>query len=71
MPKVGPLFVLLAGLGAAAWAQLAQPSREIPLYPGVAPDSENWKYSERIAGTPERPQARNIVRPVLLYYPAG
>ncbi len=60
----------LAGLAAAAWAQLAPPAKEIPLYPGVAPGSENWKYSERTAGTPEKPQAQNIVRPVLLYYPA-
>jgi acetyl esterase/lipase len=36
----------------------------------VAPGSENWKYPEKTAGTPERPQAQNIVRPVLLYYPA-
>ncbi|MEP6914963.1 MAG: dienelactone hydrolase family protein [Acidobacteriota bacterium] len=50
---------------------LAQaPAREIPLYPGVAPGSENWHYEERTAGTPDKPQAQNIVRPVLLYYPA-
>jgi len=61
---------LLAGLAVAAWAQLAPPAREIPLYPGVAPGSENWQYPEKAAGTPERPQAQNIVRPVLLYYPA-
>ena len=61
---------LLAGLAVAAWAQLAPPAREIPLYPGVAPGSENWNYPEKAAGTPERPQAQNIVRPVLLYYPA-
>jgi acetyl esterase/lipase len=51
-------------------AQLAPPAREIFLYPGVAPGSENWKYAEKAAGTPDRPQAQNIVRPVLLYYPA-
>jgi acetyl esterase/lipase len=61
---------LLTGCAVAAWAQLAPPSREIPLYPGVAPGSENWNYPEKTAGTPERPQAQNIVRPVLLYYPA-
>ncbi len=54
----------------AAFAQLAPPARELPLYPGVAPGSENWHYSEKTAGTPQRPQAQNIVRPVLLYYPA-
>jgi acetyl esterase/lipase len=61
---------MLIGLAAAGRAQLAPPAREIPLYAGVAPGSENWKYPERTAGTPERPQAQNIVRPVLMYYPA-
>jgi acetyl esterase/lipase len=61
---------ILAQLAVAGWAQLAPPAREIPLYPGVAPGSENWNYPERTAGTPESPQAQNIVRPVLLYYPA-
>jgi acetyl esterase/lipase len=61
---------ILAQLAVAGWAQLAPPAREIPLYPGVAPGSENWNYPERTAGTPESPQAQNIVRPVLRYYPA-
>lgn len=62
--------LFLAALAAAGWAQLAPPAREIPLYPGVAPGSEKWNYPEKTAGTPEMPQAQNIVRPVLLYYPA-
>jgi hypothetical protein len=53
-----------------AMAQSAGPAREIPLYPGVAPGSENWHYEERAAGTAANPQAQNIVRPALLYYPA-
>jgi acetyl esterase/lipase len=61
---------ILAGLTVPGWAQIAPPVREIPLYQGVAPGSENWNYSERAAGTADRPQAQNIVRPVLLYYPA-
>ena len=65
-----PKTCILAGLAVAGWAQLAPPVREIPLYPGVAPGSENWNYPERSAGTADRPQAQNIVRPVLLYYPA-
>ena len=44
-----------------------QPGR---LYPGVAPGSEKWTYPEIAGGTADRPQALNIVRPVLLYYPA-
>jgi acetyl esterase/lipase len=53
-----------------AMAQSPGPVREIPLYPGVAPGSENWHYEERAAGSAGNPQAQNIVRPVLLYYPA-
>src|SRR5215467_3594294 len=65
-----PSILMLAGLSVAGWSQLATAAREIPLYPGVAPGSENWNYPEKAAGTPDRPQAQNIVRPVLLYYPA-
>ena len=65
-----PKVFILAGLTVAGWTQMAPPVREIPLYPGVAPGSENWNYSERSAGTADRPQAQNIVRPVLLCYPA-
>jgi acetyl esterase/lipase len=60
----------MAGWALAGWGQLAPPAKEIPLYSGVAPGSENWNYSEKTSGTAERPQAQNIVRPVLLYYPA-
>lgn len=70
MRRILPCLILLTGLAAAAWAQLAPPAREILLYDGVAPGSENWNYPERTAGTADRPQAQNIVRPVLLYYPA-
>ncbi len=65
-----PTICVLAGMAVDGWAQLAPPAREIPLYPGVAPGSENWTYAERSAGTADRPQAQNIVRPVLLYYAA-
>jgi len=63
------ICILTIAAGALA-QQLPAPAREIPLYPGVAPGSENWHYEERAAGTPDKPQAQNIVRPVLLYYPA-
>jgi acetyl esterase/lipase len=45
-------------------------AREIPLYPGVAPGSENWNYSESTREGPAGPAAINVVRPVLLYFPA-
>jgi acetyl esterase/lipase len=65
-----PRICLLGGLAVAGRAQLAPPVREIPLYSGVAPGSENWNYPEKSAGTADRPQAQNIVRPVMLFYPA-
>src|SRR4051794_29005580 len=61
---------IMAALAVPGWAQLPPAAREIPLYPGIAPGSEKWSYAEIVAGTPEKPQAQNIVRPVLLYYPA-
>ena len=51
-------------------AQLPAPAKEIPLYPGVAPGSGNWHYEERAAGTADKPQVQNVVKPELLYYPA-
>ena len=70
MLRAGLLLCVLTGLAAVGWAQLPPAVREIPIYSGVAPGSEKWNYPEKAAGTPERPQAQNIVRPVLLYYPA-
>lgn len=67
LPRV---CVLLTAMAVSGSAQLAPPAREIPLYSGVAPGSEKWNYSEKTAGSPDRPQAQNIVRPVLLYYAA-
>src|SRR5260370_4320099 len=58
------------GLAVAGWAERGPPAREIPLYPGVAPGSEKWNYPERAAGTQDSPKLKNIVRQVLLYYPA-
>ena len=63
-------FAIFACFAMNAMAQSPAPAREIPLYPGVAPGSENWHYEERAAGTAANPQAQNIVRPALLYYPA-
>ena len=71
MRRVGPRLVLLAGLAVAGSAQLAPPAREIPLYAGVAPGSENWTYPERAAGTPDRPQAQNIVAARVALLPGG
>ena len=64
---------LAAGL-VAAWTclgEVAAPQREIALYPGVAPGSEKWDWSERTITNPRgMPIVQNVVHPVLQYYPA-
>jgi acetyl esterase/lipase len=61
---------LFAAMTASA-QQLAPPVKEIALYSGVAPGSENWTWTERSAKSATgTPMAQNVVRPVLLYYPA-
>jgi dienelactone hydrolase len=75
-----PLAVLLAtwagpasaqGPGAAPSAGAKQAAEEIPLYPGAAPGSEKWDWSERSATSPRGlPIVTDVVRPVLLHYPA-
>ncbi len=51
-------------------AELPPPAKVIALYPGVAPGSENWTWPEREGVIWNMPMAENVVRPVLLYYPA-
>jgi len=65
-------LLLLAVLSGGAFAaELAQPAREIPLYEGVAPGSENWNWSERVVASANgMPIVQNVVHPVLQYYPA-
>jgi acetyl esterase/lipase len=48
----------------------APPAKEIALYPGAAPGSEDWTWDERAAGSPNNPTVQNVVHPVLMYYPA-
>jgi hypothetical protein len=69
------LAVLLSALGVAAQgaapSPAPQPAKEIPLYPGVAPGSEKWSWSERTTTNPKgQPMVKDVVRPVLLHYPA-
>ena len=46
-------------------------AQEIPLYPGAAPGSEKWDWSERSVTSPSGlPIVTDVVRPVLLHYPA-
>ena len=75
-------LVILVGIAALAnsnpsCAQTEQPppmfgaAKELPLYPGIAPGSEKWDYSEVIVQGKSGPQVKNVVRPTLLYFPAA
>jgi acetyl esterase/lipase len=49
----------------------ASAAKEIPLYPGVAPGSEKWDWEERsVTNSKGLPIVTDVVRPVLLHYPA-
>lgn len=70
-------FIIAAIWFAAAPFMIAQPTeplprpdREIPLYDGVPPGSEAWKFEERTIfnTTVGLEFTRNVVRPALLYY---
>src|SRR4051794_33362213 len=58
-------------LMAASAQQLAPPAREIALYPGAAPGSEEWNWTETQTATANgMPMVQNVVHPVLQFYPA-
>ena len=68
-----PLAGLLLTCAGMAFAETpaAAPAKEIPLYPGAAPGSESWDWTERTITTPSgMPIAMDVVKPVLLHYPA-
>ena len=56
--------------GSTPGTMLPNPAKVIELYSGVAPGSENWNWEERTTGSPNSPKVQNVVRPVLMYYPA-
>ena len=63
-------LILAGGSAASAQSPTAQPA-EIPLYPGVAPGSEKWDWQEKSVTRPNgMPIVTDVVRPVLLHYPA-
>jgi len=54
-----------------SWILAGRSQTEIPLYPGAAPGSEKWDWSERaVTNKTGLPMAQDVVRPVLLHYPA-
>jgi acetyl esterase/lipase len=57
--------------GAAPPPPARDAAQEIPLYPGAAPGSEKWDWSEKSAtNRAGMPMVSDVVRPVLLHYPA-
>jgi acetyl esterase/lipase len=70
-----PLAILLLAWTGLASGQAPDPApkaaKEIPLYPGAAPGSEKWDWAERsVTNKAGRPMVTDVVRPVLLHYPA-
>jgi acetyl esterase/lipase len=70
-----PLLWTGAALAQAPDAAPSPPTQnaasEISLYPGAAPGSEAWDWSERSVNNPRGlPMVQDVVRPVLLHYPA-
>ena len=69
------ILVILIAASADSFAQTTTSttfgeSKELSLYPGVAPGSEKWDYSEVVVQGKSGPQLKNVVRPTLLYFPA-
>ena len=66
-------FASEAGSGHYLWVMKREASApaEIALYPGVAPGSEKWDWQEKSVTRPNgMPIVSDVVRPVLLHYPA-
>jgi acetyl esterase/lipase len=58
------------GAGDPHAAPAQKPAREIPLYPGAAPGSEKWDWSEKsTTDRAGRPIVSDVVKPVVLHYP--
>jgi acetyl esterase/lipase len=67
LPQLSAVFLLLIWLAPV----LAASPAEIPLYPEAAPGSEKWDWSERaVTNKTGLPMVQDVVRPVLLHYPA-
>jgi acetyl esterase/lipase len=65
------LAAALSDPGRASAQQSKDVAKQIPLYPGAAPGSERWDWSERSVTSPTgRPIVQDVVRPVLLHHPA-
>ena len=65
------IICLIALTWASAANAQAPSTSEIPLYPGAAPGSEKWDWEEKSVTTANGlPIVTDVVRPVLIHYPA-
>lgn len=65
------LSTVFAGLICVQADDAGKTKAEIPLYPGAAPGSEKWDWNERLITTASgMPIAQDVVKPVLIHYPA-
>jgi hypothetical protein len=68
LPQAIAVFLLSTWIAPVVAAETA---KELPLYPGAAPGSEKWDWSERAVTTQTGlPMVQDVVRPVLLHYAA-
>ncbi len=64
---LGLLTLLISAIVSPAQSEI----KEIPLYEGIAPGSEKWDWTERsLTSGNGLPMVADVVRPVLLHYPA-
>jgi acetyl esterase/lipase len=64
------LASILCCPGRAPAGESSAAEKEVPLYSGAAPGSEKWDWSERSTTNTLGPVVTDVVRPVLLHYPA-
>jgi acetyl esterase/lipase len=65
------MTAIVIAWSSAVFAQAPPSPAEIPLYPGTAPGSEKWDWEEKSVTRPNGlPTVTDVVRPVLLHFPA-
>jgi acetyl esterase/lipase len=66
--KFFAIAALFIGSLSVAGAALAQKEQVIPVWPGVAPGSENWTQKEMESASPNGASIRNVVSPSLTVF---
>ncbi|MEJ2112014.1 MAG: alpha/beta hydrolase fold domain-containing protein [Acidobacteriota bacterium] len=72
IPAVSPVYSQTVGDPSSAGSSESQPKTEIPIWPGKAPGSEDWTFSERVMEGPGGSKTySNVVNPTLSLYLPG